>query len=440
MSEDVVNLILKETVRYAGQKGRSLQLKIGEIYCVVAILFLSGYVSIPRRRMFWEDRDDVRNTLVVNSMRRKKFEDIFVNLHFADNDNLQKDDKFAKIRPLLEALNEKFITFAPIEKSISVDESMIPYFGRNSCKQFIANKPVRFGYKAWVMALKTGYCLQTDIYQGFNAQRNKKIGLGESVVLAFANKLKMRFPGLSFSFYFDNFFTGVSLMLHLNRLGYGGTGTVRENRLKNLPITDNKTMKKSDRGHYESCIDEGSQLVITRWNDNNVVTVLSNIHSAFPVYKTKRFNRKEKKRIDIPQPHCIREYNINMGGVDLMDNSIANYRINIRGNRFYFPVFLWLLDVAMNNAWILSRSYGCTLDNLEFRRQIVVALLSKYGESRSHPGRPSTSRFSERSGPHLIVTEQQRLRCKLCGNKTTKKCVTCNVALHDKCFQLYHTK
>lgn len=199
-------------------------------------------------------------------------------------------------------------------------------------------------------------------------------------------------------------------------------------------------IKKKPREHYESCMDKESRLVVTRWNDNSVVTVISNVHSSIPVSKAKRFNRKEKKRIDISQPNCIREYNQNMGGVDLMDNNIANYRINIRGNRFYFPIFLWLLDVAMNNAWLLSRAYGCALDNLEFRRQIVISLLSKYGESKTHPGRPSTSQFSERTGPHLIITGQQRLRCKVCSNKTTKKCVTCNVALHDKCFQQYHTK
>jgi hypothetical protein len=41
----------------------------------------------------------------------------------------------------------------------------------------------------------------------------------------------------------------------------------------------------------------------------------------------KRFNRKEKRDISVPQPQMIATYNKHMGGVDLHNNGIANYRI-----------------------------------------------------------------------------------------------------------------
>lgn len=100
-------------------------------------------------------------------MRRRKFEDIFTNLHFINSEsNINSDDKMYKIRPLVDALNELFLQYVPIEHSVSIDESMIPYFGRHGCKQFIRGKPVRFGFKAWVLAQRLGYCIQFDIYQG----------------------------------------------------------------------------------------------------------------------------------------------------------------------------------------------------------------------------------------------------------------------------------
>ncbi|CAI6371246.1 unnamed protein product [Macrosiphum euphorbiae] len=35
----------------------------------------------------------------------------------------------------------------PHQQFHSIDESMVPYFGRHGCKQFIRGKPIRFGFK-----------------------------------------------------------------------------------------------------------------------------------------------------------------------------------------------------------------------------------------------------------------------------------------------------
>ena len=75
------------------------------------------------------------------------FEVIMKCLHFKDNNKLDKNDKYSKIRPLLDHLEEKFIQHFIPSQTISRDEAMIQYFGRHSGKQAIRNKPIRFGYK-----------------------------------------------------------------------------------------------------------------------------------------------------------------------------------------------------------------------------------------------------------------------------------------------------
>ena len=45
----------------------------------------------------------------------------------------------------------------------------------------------------------------------------------------------------------------------------------------------------------------------------------------------KRFSKKERKFVTVTQPYIFNAYNKYMGGVDLADNGIANYRIAIRG-------------------------------------------------------------------------------------------------------------
>ncbi len=68
----------------------------------------------------------------------------------------------------------------------SIDESMIPFFGRHPAKQFIRGKPVRCGYKAWVAADSNGYAFHISVYQGKGGAKDKSdtsYGLGGKVVL-----------------------------------------------------------------------------------------------------------------------------------------------------------------------------------------------------------------------------------------------------------------
>ena len=73
----------------------------------LALLLLSSYVSLPRRRMYWEKLPDVNNEAVASTMSGHRFEEILGFLHLADNNHLQKEDKFAKICPLVSLLNAK---------------------------------------------------------------------------------------------------------------------------------------------------------------------------------------------------------------------------------------------------------------------------------------------------------------------------------------------
>ena len=52
------------------------------------------------------------------------------------------------------------------EFNISIDESMIPYYGRHPVRQFIRNKPLQWGYKIRIAASPEGYAFVIDVYQG----------------------------------------------------------------------------------------------------------------------------------------------------------------------------------------------------------------------------------------------------------------------------------
>lgn len=61
-----------------------------------------------------------------------------------------------------------------------------------------------------------------------------------------------------------------------------------------------------------------------------MVTVASTSHGINPVRLASRYSRA-KKKINVPRPNLITQYNRYMGGPDQTDVNIGNYRIGISG-------------------------------------------------------------------------------------------------------------
>lgn len=116
-----------------------------------------------------------------------------------------------------------------------------------------------------------------------------------------------------------------------------------------------KSLSRKDRGSHDYAFDESGEIMMVRWNDNSVVTIATNIGAISPLVSARRYDRKQRKEVGIPQPHVISDYNKYMGGVDLHDNGIANYRIRGRGKKWWWPLFVNLIDSVVDNAWKIHR-------------------------------------------------------------------------------------
>ncbi|KAK9702261.1 hypothetical protein QE152_g30066 [Popillia japonica] len=149
-----------------------------------------------------------------------------------------------------------------------------------------------------------------------------------------------------------------------------------------------------------------------------------------------------------------------MGGVDLLDNGVANDRIKVRGKKWWWPLFINLIDCTVVNAWklynMVNDSYAPQVD---FRSYIVSVVLrgdmettslsqEEDGESITETSQPSTSKGrpsksslpqevrSDRRIAHLIIRqeENQRRRCRVCKTNSLYICEKCKVHLHPDCF------
>ena len=452
--DELFELVVQQSILYAHSKGETnFFVTKNEIKVFLGILMVSGLCPAPSRRLYWKIDSVCQNNFASNAMRRNRFEKIMQYFHFADNPTLnESSDKYAKIRPLAKLLLTRFGQHFQPEENLSHDEVMIEYFGRHGCKQCIRGKPFRFGYKVWCLNTSEGYLASFDLYQGKTYEGNKEneelFGKCGATVLKNLASLPANKQKLPFKLYFDNLFTSLQLLQHLKCSEYGATGTLRENRGKKCPLTPVNNMKKLPRGSAEYVTDTANQIVVCRWMDNSVVTIASTCHTNQNSSKVFRYSQKEKKRIQIDCPEVIKKYNKHMGGTDRQDQNIAKYRISFRGKKWYWCIFTWLLDISIQNAWILHKKCGGSMPQFDFKEYIALSYLQRYGTPPQLPGPscPKRKRVIDDvrydGFKHYLVEIPKRRRCagEFCSKRPFTQCCKCDVGLCVGCNLDYHTK
>ncbi|XP_037576721.1 piggyBac transposable element-derived protein 3 [Dermacentor silvarum] len=454
--DSLLEHIVFQTNLYAVQKGKeNLRLTLPELKVFLGMCLVMTYIKYPRIRNYWSTESGLRMDIVANSMPVNRFEELRRFLHFKDNsDTLSfQNDRVAGMRPVIDALNEAFCSAVDCEEYQSVDEMVIPFKGRSSIKQYLPSKPKRWGFKVWVRAGVSGYIYRFEVYQGATGGRSNvssEFGMAGDVVI----RLSQGLEGKNHKLYADNFFTSMALVR-----------TCRANRLQGADkkLKPLKELKADGRGSTSICT-SGDNITVTRWLDNSLVHVVSSYAGRQPEGTTRRYNRKERKVIDVTRPYSVEVYNKHMGGVDLMDSLIARYRNDVRNKRGYLRMFFHLLNAAVVNAWIVWRwDKGAEhyMDQLEFRSRVAKALIfrGEAAQSSKRRGRPSNDsspalikkrvlhhvplekRFD--GGRHFPKKSEQKYasRCRslACRSKTRYLCGRCNVPLCPECFQSFHS-
>lgn len=471
IDDEVLEWIVACTIDYAATDNNDMTFttNVAELRKFLGILFITGYNTRPEIQTYWATDISVECAVIRAAMPRDRFLRVKKYFHVCDNRQIDKNDKFAKVTPLNDLMNEKFMQFGLFSHNLSIDEQMIPYYGRHSCKMFMKGKPIRFGFKYWALCSADGYLYSFIPYGGAKAKPEpeyEQYGLGETVVLKLLKNIE--YP-LQHCVAFDNFFTSHRLISRLSQMNYFCTGTIRDNRTNNAPLMDVRTMKKKNRGQLDYVFDKNNDVLMARWNDNSVVTIASNHEPIEPMHRVKRWDRKAGKMTIVEMPHVLKAYNMRMGGVDLFDNAMNNYRIRARGKKWYWPLLTNALDAAMVNAWKIHcvlRKHGDSLEavqkgtdrfkarkwkgkstvmsQFQFRVYVAECLLR---ESRSVPKPPNPQKVSaaialntirsDGTG-HGIIKKDKPTRCAACHKHTLFMCSKCKLALHSKCFNAFH--
>jgi hypothetical protein len=288
-------------------------------------------------------------------MSRNQFSDHVRFTYFLATVDPDPNDKFWKVRPLFDQLNQTAKQLITQTENVSVDEGMVKYFGPHPLKQYMKGKPHRFGYKIWILASAEGEMLACQPYAGAATNiRDYGLGQGPNVVLGLAEQFGLQ-PGSKI--YCDNLFTSLDLLDHMGTRGYGVTGTLRQNRVIGIPLPSKKAAAKilKTRGETLAVYTKDSAVIV--WKDSQPVFLASNCDDLHPMGQCQRYSAKEKKYVPVPQPNLIANYNRSMGGVDLIDNLEKNYAITVRVRKWYWSIYAWFLNITMVQVCNLVHFY-----------------------------------------------------------------------------------
>ena len=223
--DDIYDLVIEETNRYAGQKLQSIgqlsnrsifrkwkEITLKEFKAFLALEIAMGLVHKPTLRSylgktFWL----IRTPGFSSILSRDRYELIRSFLHFCNSDDAEdnKDDRLFKIRKVLDKVEALYSKYYTSDKEICIDESMIKFKGRLFFKQYLPNKPsAKWGVKIWSLCdSRTGFLLRFQVYTGKEISKVAKEGLSTRVF----KSLLEGFYDKGHVCYMDNFYSSVPL-------------------------------------------------------------------------------------------------------------------------------------------------------------------------------------------------------------------------------------
>jgi len=447
---------------YANDNGGWVETSSQEIRKLIALLLYQGLVRVSSFKSYWSTKSLYHGLWARDFMSRNRYSALMSMIHIVDPSTENKEDKLRKVSEFANIIKEKCMTLYQPHKNVSIDERIVKSKHRSGIRQYIKNKPVKFGLKLWVLAdSRNGYTVDFNIYAGKNGDEPiHENGLGYHVVV----KLMEPFFGQGYHLFTDNFYSSCLLFSDLFSEGVYCCGTVTENRRGfPEPLKGGKIWIRKKRRGEMRWLREKPYLAL-QWKDNKVVTMLSTIHKATDFVMVKRKEKVDGKweGIDVKQPKVIAEYNSYMNGVDKSDQILSSHNLLRKCFRWWKTLFFHLIDISVVNSFILfdesrkhdkreefRRPSGYSL--LHFREELVrnIMDLPEYANPPVYVVKVPRKNVVT---AHLPSFTKERRNCKVCYDKTKKQnkvncfcsAPECGIYLHCNgnlnCFAEWHSE
>lgn len=255
-----------------------------------------------------------------------------------------KQDNLAPIRYIVDFFTEKCVQHYSVGAYITIDEMLEAFRGKCKFRQYIANKPAKYGIKIYaVVDSRMFYTHNIEIYAGKQPDGPYKVSNdAQSVVL----RLIRHCSGTGRNVTADNFFSSIPLantLLDQHRLTY--VGTLRKNKREIPPFFVNSKTRPLHSSVFAWGVGS-NKCMITSYVPKKYknVLLLSTFHGDDEI---------DPESGELNKPSVITFYNLTKGGVDVVDRMKTEYSVTRVSNRWPLTVFSSLLNIGGINSQII---------------------------------------------------------------------------------------
>ena len=361
-----------------------------------------GVVRLPEIEDYWKTTWESQIPFFGRVMPRHRFELIFWMLYVSHTEG-NSPKKVDKVSMLLKKLLRRFQQCYYPTCDLAVDETMVGFRGQYSARQYMPNKPTKWGIKCFTLADScNGYILNVLVYTGRETLDNvafEHLPQPARIVLYLTDA----YLGRGHQVFTDRYYTSLPLAQTLHAHNTSFTGTSNKNRV-DLPDQFRSSYRLQDGEVIAYRHDHLMALTLRAEKKKKPVIRLSTAFSAVTalIQSTNRFCAP------ILKPVVIDTYNHHMNGVDIVDQHTVYYSFIRKTVKWWRKLCFWLLETAVVKSYVLYReSTPSPKSHIHYRRSLIDSLAANYVTTA--PSRPRPGRLRKCSHPELHVHDPERL-------------------------------
>ena len=143
-----------------------MKISISELKAFLGCLYTMGIIRFQNYSMYWESGTRLFNCPGMKDLfTLQRFRDIWSCICFRDIEEDDEEDRLFKIRAVISTILTNSQTFYTPDCDLYVDEAMISFSGRHNLVQCMPFKPIKYGFKAFVLCeSKSSYVLNWRMY------------------------------------------------------------------------------------------------------------------------------------------------------------------------------------------------------------------------------------------------------------------------------------
>ena len=367
---------------------------------------------------------------------------------------------------------------------------MVPCKNRIDFKQYMKNKPVKWGIKIYTVCCSiAGLLLAFMPYLG---KKNAAI-TGQTSPEITAQALLRPFEYRNRRCHIDRFFTSIPLLKSLKERGIFAAGTIRSNRagvpaeLKvklskakhpravSATLTPGRTVPRG----YTRVLNIEGDLIAGVFADSVPVLFVSAFHKVDDRVPINRRLKGSADQTAFETNRFILDHNLYARGVDRFDQMSMAYAIGRRSFRWSLTLFFWLLNAAITNAVllyhlelrrrkqtvqehakslqhiahdILVKHHSSSLRGLQYLPLTHVSVRYQLGDEHRlrtlflNPELKADPRYQAQvppeagTGDHWAVKADKRRHCLVCQARTYFICEKCTFAMCVGCLPTFHKR